>query len=29
MACGDHQLIAEIVWLIEITVVAPSFLIME
>lgn len=29
VACGDHQLIAEIVWLIEIAVVASSFLIME
>lgn len=29
VAYGDHQLIAEIVWLIEIAVVASSFLIME
>ena len=29
VACGDRQLIAEIVWLIDTAVVAPSFLIME
>ena len=29
VAYGDHQLTAEIVWLVEIAVVASSFLIME